>query len=61
MGSVDVHNDVFWVDRENEIHALRTRGSFPITEDSFWDPSPSDTELEVTWDKARLDAAEKTL
>lgn len=60
MNPVNTLADVCWAERELEVRddSVRQRSEIIATE-FFWQPSSADTELEITWDKIRLDASDE--
>lgn len=60
MSYLDVLSDQYWVDHEadGERKADELRRSL-VDNDYYWVPNPSQTTLEVRWDKSRLDALDE--
>lgn len=51
--------DLVWMDRAAELSCARDQRQWEIIgDDYYWQPEPGETELEIRWDKARLDAVE---
>lgn len=56
---IDIFSDDFWLVRELELSEFEERRRRIIETDSFWGPLPGVTDMEIEWDKIRLDVLEQ--